>query len=145
MDPECLVRVERRAGCLPEPLRTFLERTAIPALAQGAPAVWSKRGADATLEVSFVPFSGAMGKARWMLVFDERSHAAPMPAAWKTLLTPREQEVAAAVLRGLEIDSGDGALLTLARTLLRSPPATSTAPRVRRRSSSSASEDRSRP
>ena len=96
-------RSERRAGCLPEPLVRVLAEVASRDLepgAPGAPVRWSKRRAEATLEVSFVPLAGCMGKARWMLLLQEQRHAVTMPPAFRALLTPREQEVSAAVVRG---------------------------------------------
>lgn len=94
---------ERRAGCLPEPLvarLAGLARSATPALTQRAPEKWIKRGAEATLQVSFSPLPDCMGKARWAIQLRELPHAVQMPAAWRVLLTPREQEVIQAVLRG---------------------------------------------
>ena len=96
-------RSERRAGRLPDPLARVLaemaSRDIVPG-APGTPARWSRRRAEATLEVSFVPLTGCMGKARWMLFLQEQRHAVTMPRAFRELLTPREQEVAAAVVRG---------------------------------------------
>jgi DNA-binding CsgD family transcriptional regulator len=94
---------ERRAGCLPSPLVAVLAglaRSATPAITQRAPEKWTKRGADATLQVSFAPLPDCMGKARWVLQLEELPHAVPVPAAWRALLTPRQQEVIPAVLRG---------------------------------------------
>jgi DNA-binding CsgD family transcriptional regulator len=94
---------ERRAGSLPTPLAAVLAKAASPELGQGAssaPVRWTKSRAEATLEVSFVPLVGYMGKAKWMLLLNERLHALALPPAWLALLTPREQEVSAAVLRG---------------------------------------------
>ncbi|NUQ77591.1 MAG: response regulator transcription factor [Polyangiaceae bacterium] len=89
---------ERRAGALPEPLLQALSQAA-EALGRCAPAQWSKSRADATLQVSFVPVTG-MGRAKWMLVLKEIASAASVPPAWQARLTPREQEVVAAVVRG---------------------------------------------
>jgi DNA-binding CsgD family transcriptional regulator len=83
---------ERRAGRVPEAL--------LAVVAQGAPATWTKRSDEATLEVSVVPLSGCMGKARWMFRLREQPHAIPTPPAWRALLTRREQEVISAILRG---------------------------------------------
>ena len=94
---------ERRAGRLPEPLAGVLAAAATPDLgpgALGAPVRWTKSRTDATLEVSFVPLTGCVGKARWMLLLQEHAHASAMPPRWRTLLTPREQEVGAAAARG---------------------------------------------
>ena len=83
---------ERRVGQLPAPL--------VALLARGAPGSWARRGADTTLDISFVPLAGCMGRANGMLVLQELSSVIQMPGAWLVLLTPRQQEVTAAVLRG---------------------------------------------
>ena len=94
---------ERRSGRLPEPLAGVLAEVARRdpgAGAMGASPRWSRRRADATLEVSFVPLTGFAGKARWMLLLQEQRHAITLPPALRARLTPREQEVSAAVARG---------------------------------------------
>jgi DNA-binding CsgD family transcriptional regulator len=83
---------ERRVGQLPAPLLTLLAR--------GAPGAWSRRGGDRTLDVSLVPLTGCMGRVTAMLVLRELSRGIQIPAPWRVLLTPRQQEVTAAVLRG---------------------------------------------
>jgi DNA-binding CsgD family transcriptional regulator len=91
---------ERRAGRLPDPLAAVLAQGACPDLASSAPVRWTKSDAEATLEVSFVPLAGATSKAGWMLLLQERRHVLTLPPAWLSVLTPREQEVSAAVIRG---------------------------------------------
>jgi DNA-binding CsgD family transcriptional regulator len=90
---------ERRAGGLPDPLLALLAQATLGPVGQGFPVRWTKSRADATLQVSLVPLSG-MGRAKWMLVLEEEQSAVATPPAWRALLTPREQEVAAAVTRG---------------------------------------------
>lgn len=85
---------ERRAGRLPDPLAAVLAQAACLDLASSPPLTWTRSRAEATLEVSFVRLAGCTSKAGWMLLLQERQHA------WQARLTPREQEVTAAVIRG---------------------------------------------
>jgi DNA-binding CsgD family transcriptional regulator len=92
---------ERRPGGLPAPLAAALEQAAESAPPSAPPPPWSKHGPEASLEVSFLPLpAGEAGRARWMLLLEERARSAALPAAWRALLTPREHEVCAAVVRG---------------------------------------------
>jgi DNA-binding CsgD family transcriptional regulator len=85
-------RHERPAGRLPVPLATVLAR--------GAATIWTRRDAESTLAVSFVPPSVRTGPARWLLLLRETCHTLQIPPLWRALLTPRQQEVTEAVLRG---------------------------------------------
>ena len=60
----------------------------------------SRDDEQATLSISYVPLAGASVKAGGMLLFRESAHEVPLPPAWRSLLTPRERDVGAAVLRG---------------------------------------------
>ncbi len=91
---------EWRAGCLPEPLAAVLAQVATRPLSLGAPARWTKRSADATLQISFIALTGASSKASWMLKLQELPDAVPVPRSWQTRLTAREQEVISAAARG---------------------------------------------
>ncbi len=91
---------EWRTGCLPEPLAAVLAERASRPLSLGAPGKWSRRKADATLQISFFPLAGLSSKASWMLKLQEVPDAVPVPLAWQDLLTAREQEVACAAALG---------------------------------------------
>jgi DNA-binding NarL/FixJ family response regulator len=83
---------ETRAGRLPEVLA---------ALATGGgrqPLVLD--AVDETFVASFVPLPAAARQATGMLVLAERSKAIPLPPEWRRSLTPRQQQITAAVLRG---------------------------------------------
>jgi DNA-binding CsgD family transcriptional regulator len=88
---------EWRAGRLPDPIVAALAEVARSEPGPAAPARLTIRRAGATLEIAIAPLPGALGKARWRLSLQERSH---LPAAWRERLTPREQEVSAAALCG---------------------------------------------
>jgi DNA-binding CsgD family transcriptional regulator len=88
---------ERRPGGLPGALAVALAGTP----PERPPPAWTRHAADGTLIVSFLPLpTGGPGSARWALLMEERPHAAALPASWRARLTPREQEVCAAVVRG---------------------------------------------
>jgi DNA-binding CsgD family transcriptional regulator len=91
---------ERPAGCLPAPLADILAHAAAHPFTQSVPEKWSRHRAEATLEVSLVRLADCMGKAKWMFLLEEVSHAVSLPPAWRARLTPREQEVVSAALRG---------------------------------------------
>ncbi|MDB4981780.1 MAG: Transcriptional regulator, LuxR family protein [Myxococcales bacterium] len=92
---------ERRPGHLPPPLAEALARATATDAISPTRATWSKPGQDATLVVSFLPLSpGVTGEATWVLLLQETSATIPVPPAWRARLTPREQEVCAAILRG---------------------------------------------
>jgi DNA-binding CsgD family transcriptional regulator len=86
--------VERRAGGLPDPLLALLHG------ADGAPVTWTRRRGDLGLTVTAVPLPASAGRGRWMISLREISEAAALPEAWARLLTPRESEIVARVLRG---------------------------------------------
>lgn len=102
---------ERRDGQLPAPILALLAR--------GVPGTWTRRGGDWTLDVSLVPLAGCMGRATAMLVLKELSSAIQLPAAWRVVLTPRQQEVTAAVLRGWDNRSIAGELDLVETTVKR--------------------------
>jgi len=83
---------ERRVGQLPAPLAALL--------AGGEPASWTRQAADTTLEVSLVPLADCVGRATSMLVLQELPSGLQVPARWRVLLTQRQNQVTAAVLRG---------------------------------------------
>jgi DNA-binding NarL/FixJ family response regulator len=87
---------ERRGAYLPAPLTSCFEA----AVASGAQSTWCKQASALTLEVILVPLIGHTGPARWMVRFQERSAALALPPSWRSLLTPREQQVVSAVLQG---------------------------------------------
>jgi DNA-binding CsgD family transcriptional regulator len=87
---------ELRGAYLPTPLASGFES----AVAGGPPITWQKRAGDTTLEVSLVALTGHAGRARWMLRFEERPASLRLPPSWQRVLTPREQQVTAAVLQG---------------------------------------------
>lgn len=87
---------ELRGAHLPTPLASGFET----AVAGGPPISWQRRAGDTTLEVTLVALAGHSGRARWMLRFEERSGSLRLPPSWQRVLTTREQQVAAAVLRG---------------------------------------------
>jgi DNA-binding NarL/FixJ family response regulator len=92
---------ERPPGRLPAPLVDALARATADRAALPARVTWTKAGQDATLTVSFLPLpSGATGEATWVMLLREVSATIPLPSAWRASLTPREQEVCVAVLRG---------------------------------------------
>jgi len=85
---------ERQGSRLPDSLFTALER----ARAEGS-AVWRRQHADRTLEVSIQPLTVKCGSARWLMHCKEQVRPV-LPEVWQHLLSPRQQEVAGAVLRG---------------------------------------------
>lgn len=91
---------EWREGHLPAPIAATLAQVATRPPLLGAPAKWTKRGADATLQISFVPLANSSSKASWMLRLQELPDAVPVPAPWRALFTAREQEVISAAARG---------------------------------------------
>jgi DNA-binding CsgD family transcriptional regulator len=91
---------ETRAGALPKPLATLVACAMACPLVSGAPVKWSKQGADATLQVSLHFLPERLGTARAMLLFQELPHHVPIPPVWEAALTPREQDVSSAVVRG---------------------------------------------
>jgi DNA-binding CsgD family transcriptional regulator len=91
---------ELRAGRLPVALAAALALALASPLALAAPPPWTREGEHATLKVTMVPLPGHPGQPTWMLLLEERPHAPSMPPAWTGALSPREQEVTAAVLRG---------------------------------------------
>jgi DNA-binding CsgD family transcriptional regulator len=91
---------ERRKGCLPEPIRAFAVRSAAEPHAAHTPLRWPDRAAGPALQISFVPLPANRGRATAMLVVEELSEAIPLPRAWRSMRTPREQEMASAALRG---------------------------------------------
>jgi DNA-binding CsgD family transcriptional regulator len=62
--------------------------------------LWMREGLEKSLRVSFVPIPEQGSGRLWGMVFQEVANWATVPAAWKTLLTQREQQVAECVLRG---------------------------------------------
>jgi|CZKU01.1.fsa_nt_gi DNA-binding CsgD family transcriptional regulator len=91
---------EMRAGALPEPLATLVAHAMAFPPGSDAPAKWTKRGADATLQASFFLLPERLGTANAMLLLQELPHHAPIPRVWQAALTPREKDVSAAVARG---------------------------------------------
>ena len=92
---------ERRPGQLPGPLAVVMERATAQAAAPGAAAAWNRESADAILHVSWLPLPVEQpGRARGVLVLEQRRRPQSMPAAWRDRLTEREQQVSAAVARG---------------------------------------------
>jgi DNA-binding CsgD family transcriptional regulator len=91
---------ERRADRLPQVLSALLGRVESETSADGPPVVWRRRSADTTLEVSILPLAGYGRLSRWVLELRELSHSLCVPAKWALLLTGREQQVVASVLRG---------------------------------------------
>lgn len=94
---------ERRAGALPSPLADLMAQRAAAAPEKAralAQVVLTRDDDQTTLQVTFVPITGSMTGAAGMLLLRESAHQAPLPPPWRTLLTRREQEIAAAVLRG---------------------------------------------
>lgn len=64
-------------------------------------ATWRREFDGKLLEVRVEPLQARFGAARWLLQFEERDQApAALPAGWARLLSVREREVAAGVLRG---------------------------------------------
>ncbi|MFT3772749.1 MAG: helix-turn-helix transcriptional regulator [Minicystis sp.] len=92
---------ERRGG-LPDAILATLAAAAAAPPGEGAPRSWTKAGPQADLEVSFAPVAGYMGQRPWMVRLEERYRDIPLPVEWQPLLTPRQQEVAGAVLRGAD-------------------------------------------
>jgi DNA-binding CsgD family transcriptional regulator len=66
--------------------------------------VWKRErpGLDRFLNVVFVPLSSASGPRQWALVLNEIPYSMPLPAAWRSLLTETQAEVASGVLQGWE-------------------------------------------
>jgi DNA-binding CsgD family transcriptional regulator len=92
---------ERRAGRLPTPLADALAGATRASGAAPLRTTWTRPREDATLSVSFLPLPpDATADASWVVLLREEAAAAALPAAWRARLTPREQEVCAAVLRG---------------------------------------------
>jgi DNA-binding CsgD family transcriptional regulator len=91
---------ELRAGRLPAPIAAALAPAFGAPLSPDAPPPWTREGEGATLHVTMVPLPGHLGQPTWMLLLEERPHAPSMPPSFRVALSPREQEVAAAVLRG---------------------------------------------
>jgi DNA-binding CsgD family transcriptional regulator len=91
---------EWRHGCLPEPLRRLVTCAGSAGLNDGVRPEWSRRGEGATLRILFVPLGSGVGKANGLLLFEEVPDVLSLPLAWRALLTPREQEVSMAVMRG---------------------------------------------
>ena len=91
-------RHERRAGRLPAPLVAALARAALPPRSSsGERLSWTRREENTSLHVAFVRQTGGR---RWRLLLSERDHTILLPAAWASLLTPRQRAVTSAVLRG---------------------------------------------
>lgn len=85
---------ERRSGRVPEDLAALVEQ----AISQGSMPVTQVRSRDgAALEGTLHALSGTLGKPRWLLTLRETSS---VPRTWRSVVTPREAEVIAAVLRG---------------------------------------------
>jgi DNA-binding NarL/FixJ family response regulator len=80
---------ERRAGQLPAPLAALARGEAAP--------TWRRSDEEATLTVSLLPLPGA---GRRLMLLAQSAHAVRLPPAWCARLTPAEQEICAAVLRG---------------------------------------------
>jgi DNA-binding CsgD family transcriptional regulator len=91
---------ERRPSGVPKPLDSFVAQAIGRGFTEDAPARWTKPGADAALTVSFVRLADGETRARGMLVLREESNAGALLPAWRAILTPREQAVGAAVMRG---------------------------------------------
>jgi len=92
---------ERPGGGCPDALgAAFRCMTAAREAGQPVTSTWTRRGAAGSLEASFLSLSGAPGKATWMVVLKEVPQNPGLPLSWKTLLTPRECEVATVILRG---------------------------------------------
>jgi DNA-binding CsgD family transcriptional regulator len=91
---------ERREGRLPETLAAFAARCTAYPFDQHAPIRWPERGGNAALHVSFVSLPSCGGKTMGLLILEEPLDPIPLPTVWATVLTPRETEVVAAVLRG---------------------------------------------
>jgi DNA-binding CsgD family transcriptional regulator len=93
---------ERRPGRLPAPLEVLLHRESPDAPATVASATtWRRRGSESTLTVSLLPLpDGSLGRARSFLLLEEHPHAVSPPREWLARLTPAEQQVCTAVLRG---------------------------------------------
>jgi DNA-binding CsgD family transcriptional regulator len=99
---------ERRNGHLPDALTALVAQAAS---SDDVPVSWTRTGDGATLEVTVRPLSGALGKPRWLLALRETRPPSPedarpeklapsLPRRWRSLVTPREAEVIAAVLCG---------------------------------------------
>ncbi len=54
----------------------------------------------ASLDASFLPMTRRFGRAAWVMHLEERAFGLALPDEWRAALTPREQEVAGAVLKG---------------------------------------------
>jgi DNA-binding CsgD family transcriptional regulator len=89
-------RHERPGRGLPAPLAAALAA----AVSDEAPGAFRRSTSEASLDVSILPLTGYRGEARWLLRLDERSAVQALPAQWCRLLTPREQQVTARILRG---------------------------------------------
>ncbi len=91
---------ERRAGALPKPLAALLDQ-ARGRLPEDGSLDWSRVIPGKTLLASLADLTGTAGQTRWMIVLRESASAVtPSPKSPSTL-TRREQEVTAAVARGL--------------------------------------------
>ncbi|MFO0586198.1 MAG: LuxR C-terminal-related transcriptional regulator [Polyangiaceae bacterium] len=91
---------ERRSGRVPEDLAALV----VHAASHGHMPVSQIRSRDgAALEGTIRPLSGALGKPRWLITLRETSlseQGSRVPRRWRSLVTSREAEVIAAVLRG---------------------------------------------
>jgi len=99
---------ERSANCLPRPLAEVVSRFSSSGN-QGhgeSPPPWTRRRDDDSLEITFHPGSRPAQVGTWTLLVRERLNvlSLPVPTGWRAVLTNRQQEVAAQVLRGWSND-----------------------------------------
>jgi DNA-binding CsgD family transcriptional regulator len=92
---------EQRAGHVPAPIATALA-PALTSPLSPTPPPWTRERDGATLAVTIIPMPGPLGRPLWAVLLEERRPVHALPPAWKAKLSPREQEVALAVLRGWE-------------------------------------------
>jgi DNA-binding CsgD family transcriptional regulator len=70
------------------------------ASANGGPASFCGQAPGKRLDVGFFPLRGRFGDRRWLVRLEEHGTDPTLPATWCARLTARQQQVAAAVLRG---------------------------------------------
>jgi DNA-binding CsgD family transcriptional regulator len=99
---------ERRAGALPDPLRTLLAAASGASVA-GRPtslgdrvqhAAWRRERDGRSLEARLLQLPSSLGRALWALLLQETPGPASLPVRWHRSLTHREREVVSRVLRG---------------------------------------------
>jgi len=90
----------RRDSHEPGQLPCALTKAFVSGKLSGQGESWRDESADAVLEATFLPMSSPFGRASWVLHLEERSLGLALPEPWRRSLTPREQEVARAVLNG---------------------------------------------